>query len=218
MKFINPAPLGNIDNFLSSSKVMVINSYPNQRVVSPFAGVVSNINPLDQTIEIEHNVNGTKYYSKIKGVVNFYVSLGYRVLQGDILGFFGDKPIEFSITDKLGFKQNLDFFFQDFKSKEQPDKETKEKSEKEKKEKSEKEKKEKSEKEKKEKSELSVDLGLSTDEDIPALYRGMMNLFAAPFSVVGSAFKGNLVKKTKKEEKEEKINENVKRIKNLIKF
>ncbi len=202
MKFINPAPLGNIDNFLSSSKVMVINSYPNQRVVSPFAGVVSNINPLDQTIEIEHNVNGTKYYSKIKGVVNFYVSLGYRVLQGDILGFFGDKPIEFSITDKLGFKQNLDFFFQDFKSKEQPDKETKEKSE----------------KEKKEKSELSVDLGLSTDEDIPALYRGMMNLFAAPFSVVGSAFKGNLVKKTKKEEKEEKINENVKRIKNLIKF
>lgn len=209
MKFINPAPFGNIDNFLSSSKVMVINSYPNQRVVAPFDGIISSINPSEQSVEIEHNVNGTKYYSKIKGIVNFYVSLGYRVSQGDILGFFGDKPIEYSIVDKIGFKQNLNTFFQDFQSKEQPDKKTKEK---------EKSEKEKIEKEKKEKSKLNVDLGLSTDEDIPALYRGMMNIFAAPFSVVGSAFKGNLIKKTKKEEKEEKINEDVKRIKTLINF
>lgn len=201
MKFINPAPFGNIDNFLSSSKVMVVNSYPNQKIVSPFEGIINDINPSEKTVEIEHNVNGTKYYSKITGVVKFYVNKGYRVSQNDIIGFFGDEPIKYSITDKMGFKQNLDSFFKDFSDVKQKD-----------------DKKETKDKEKKEKEKLSVDLGLSKDEKTPALYRGFLNLLTLPFTVAGSALKGDLIKRKKSEEKEEKINEDIQRIKKLIKF
>ena len=207
MKFINPVPYGNIDNFLSSSKVMVMNSYPNQKIVAPFNGLINNVDLSEKSIEIEHNVNGSKVYSKINGIVNPYVNKGYKVSQNDIIGFVGDEPIKYSITDRMGFKQNLDSFFKDLTNKKQTGDDEKKQKEVDSK-----------EKENKEKEKLSIDLGLSKDEQLPGLYRGMMNLFAAPFSVVGSALKGNLIKRKKSEEKEEKINEDIQRIKKLIKF
>lgn len=200
MKFLNPAPFGNIDNFSSSSKKMTIESYPNEKIVAPYHGVITLSDPSSKTIEIEHNIDGTKYYSKITEVEKFYVNQGHKVMQNDFLGVFGNTPITYSITDDSGNSQNLDYFFNDYGGK----KETENKIE-------------KNDKEKKEKTKLNIDLGLSTDKKLPVLYRGMMNIFAAPFSIAGSPFRGNLFKKSKSKDENEKINEDIKRIKTLLK-
>lgn len=203
MKFVKPVPFGNISNH-STSNMMSFSTYPNDKVISPYDGVVvaTDNSKCDGFIMIEHFINGETFYSEICKVKTPYVFDGYKVRKNDLIGSVGnDGVIEYRISDKNGNFVKMNKFFIEMdkplddvtNTKNEIDKNT----------------------DKKKKSKLNIDLGLSTDKDLPVLYRGGMNLFALPFSVVGSAFKG-INKKIKNDD--EKLNENIDKIKKLIKY
>jgi hypothetical protein len=200
MSFVKPVPYGNLDN-KTTSKTMVFIGHPNDKVVSPYDGVVVESDDFncDGFVKIEHLIKGKTFYSEICNVKNQIVFKGYRVKKNDIIGSVGnDGVIEYRISDDDGNFVKIGDFFNDSTKLTDDENINKE-----------------IDKQKDSKNKINLDLGLSKDKELPVLYRGAMNLFALPFSTVGSVFKGG---KKKSKNDDEKINEDIVRIKKLINY
>ena len=108
--FISPSPNGNLNQGMLS-KTVGLSSYDNDRLVSPYDGiVVPSFNRCDGNLSIEHNVNGETFYSDFCEIGRVIVGIGSTVKQGRTIGYFSDKEISFSILNKNKSKQNVDNF------------------------------------------------------------------------------------------------------------
>jgi len=108
--FISPSPNGNLNQGMLS-KTVGLSSYENDRLVSPYDGiVVPSINRCDGNLTIEHNVNGETFYSDFCEIGRVIVGIGSTVKQGHTIGYFSDKEISFSILNKKKSKQNVNDF------------------------------------------------------------------------------------------------------------
>jgi len=108
--FISPSPNGELKQGLLS-KTVSLSSYDNDRLVSPYDGiVVPSINRCDGNLSIEHNVNGEIFYSDFCEIARIIVGIGGTVKQGHTIGYFSDNDISFSILNKNKSKQNVNDF------------------------------------------------------------------------------------------------------------
>lgn len=108
--FISPSPNGNLNQGMLS-KTVGLSSYDNDRLVSPYDGiVVPSFNRCDGNLSIEHNVNGETFYSDFCEIGRVIVGIGSTVKQGHTIGYFSDKEISFSILNKNKSKQNVGDF------------------------------------------------------------------------------------------------------------
>lgn len=107
------------------SKSAELKSYRMDKVMSPYDGVVvktNNNNCTDGYLLIQHNIGGSKFYSQFCGVNNPLAHLSDNVRGGSTIGFFSEEPITYSVLSS-----NLDYvnpkkflngeFFKDVESK-----------------------------------------------------------------------------------------------------
>jgi hypothetical protein len=108
--FISPSPNGHLNQGMLS-KTVGLSSYNNDRLVSPYDGiVVPSFNRCDGNLSIEHNVNGEIFYSDFCEITRIIVGIGGAVKQGHTIGYFSDNEISFSILNKNKSKQNVNDF------------------------------------------------------------------------------------------------------------
>ena len=186
--FISPSPNGNLNQGMLS-KTVGLSSYDNDRLVSPYDGiVVPSFNRCDGNLSIEHNVNGETFYSDFCEIGRVIVGIGNTVKQGHTIGYFSDKEISFSILNKNKSKQNVgDFlsghqFKKDVKKSETKEPKTKETS-----------------------SKSSNDRVGGSDI--------FTDILLSPISFINKA----LSDKPKKKKEDDDLNENIIRIKQLLK-
>jgi hypothetical protein len=194
--FINPAPYGYREN-KSTDKKAYFSSYPNEKIVAPYDGIVvkSDPNECGGNIVIQHIIKGENFFSEFCQVGRITALSGARVLKSDIIGFFGSNPVEFIISDSRKNKMNINDFYS---SKMFDNKSNKE------------DKKEKEEKKK------DKDLEYKKKSEEPVLYDTFLDAFLTPFTLMGKPFKGDMFKKQTNEEFK-RLEEEVKRIKTLLK-
>ena len=186
--FISPSPNGELKQS-SYSKTVSLSSYDNDKLVSPYDGtVVSSNNRCDGNLSIEHNVNGGTFYSDFCEIGRVIVGVGGTVKQGSTIGYFSDKDVSFSILNKNMSKQNVDNFLSGGQFK-QEDKDPKTK-----------------EPKTKEPSEKSSEHRIG-GSDI------FLDTLLSPVSLIHKA----LTHKPQKKKKDDKLNENINRIKQLLK-
>ena len=82
------------------SKSAELKSYRMDKIMSPYDGLVvktNNNNCKSGYLLIQHNIDGSKFYSQFCGVDNPLVHLSDDVRGGATLGFFSDDPITYSV-------------------------------------------------------------------------------------------------------------------------
>lgn len=209
--FINPAPYGEM-KYEDFKNVKLI-AYPNSKLVAPYGGIISEpLNPpCKDFIRIEHNIEDRAVYSLFCNVGKLSVSNRDKVRQGEMIGKFSDDKIDYFILDDNNKKMQIVKFFEE---KVEPVKKEKDGKDKEKDEK---------EKNKDGKSKEGKDKEKNGDENkkksrTSSGESGIENVFLdallLPFSLVHSG--------TKKltgdsDEKDKKLQENIEKIKKLIK-
>lgn len=101
-----------------SSKSYVYSSYPGDRVVSPYDGVVVSVSDTEcnGNIRIKHNFDGNTIYSNFCGIGRSKIAYGENVSQSKPIGIFGDKEIKFEVIDQNGVKQNISSLMSNKKS------------------------------------------------------------------------------------------------------
>ena len=99
-KFINPAPYGNMKSSMMSKSVDLI-AYPNSKLINPYDGVIifDRTPSCENFIKIKHEFNGDDIYSEFCNVGKSFVSPGDRIKQGQIIGYFTDDRISYSIKN-----------------------------------------------------------------------------------------------------------------------
>lgn len=200
--FTNPSPYGDMKP--NSEKEYRLVSYPSSKLSSPYDGVVIEpLNPpCENYIQIRHNVNDRMFDSLFCGVGNRIVSHGDKVRKGQTIGSFGEDKIMFYVMDSLtGKKVSVERFYQEpVTSKVSDDKEKESEKNKES------EKKKESEKEKVKKKKLSGD---GSPETV------FLDALLLPFSAL-NAMTSKVTKKDKDEEKKDKLQEQINRIKKML--
>ena len=107
----NPAPFSNLKK---SSNQWNFTSYENDRLFPPADGIITETSSeCNGLIKIKHNVNGETIYSKFCGVGNISAITGQNVRKSNTIGYFGTKPIYFTLLDKRDKKLNIESFFTD---------------------------------------------------------------------------------------------------------
>ena len=202
MKFTNPISGGKINKSYFSKKVD-IESLPNSIINAPYDGLIVSYDDskCGGKLKIKHNVNGEEYYSVFCGLINLPNHLrrsNTRVTQNEPIGETSTNKLTFSIENPKGNEEDVIEFM---KGKETKIKDT----------------------EKKDYEKKSYSRGdIKTDPITSSLIKGMLS----PFGVVSSMFDSEEKEKRRKErqkEKEEKekkesgLNEEIKRIKELLK-
>jgi hypothetical protein len=87
------------------SKSAELKSYRMDKVMSPYDGVVVKTNnSSDGYLLIQHNIGGSKFYSQFCGVNNTLAHLSDNVRGGSTIGFFSEEPITYSVLSS-----NLDY-------------------------------------------------------------------------------------------------------------
>ena len=205
--FINPAPYGEMK--YEDFKTVKLISYPDSKLVAPYEGVVSEpLNPpCKDFIRIEHKLEDRKVYSLFCDVGKVAVSNKDKVRQGQMIGKFSDDKIDYFILDDNNKKTQIVSFFE---KKVDPVKKEKEGKEKEGKEKENKDKegKDKKQNNDNEKNKKRTSTGESGIENV------FLDALLLPFSLVHSGAKkitGD------SDEKDKKLQENIEKIKKLIK-
>lgn len=205
-KFINPAPYGEMK--FDGEKTANLIAYPNSKLISPYDGIVvfDQTPRCEDSITIKHNFKDNIVYSVFCGVKQKRVSYNTDVRQGNIIGLFGDDKIKYTILDSDDKKQLLAKFYYNDLTKDD-------------------DKKEKNKKDKEKTTTTTTTLKLS-NTDYPNPF---MDILLSPFTVASNLSKEikkdvkqvfSKEKKDKdkdKEDDEKKLNENIKRIKKLIK-
>jgi len=109
------------------SKSAELKSYRMDKVMSPYDGSVvktNNNNCNSGYMLIQHNIDGTKFYSQFCGIDNPLVHLSDDVRGGTTLGFFSDDPITYSVlSSNLEYLNPKKFLNGElFKNEESPEK------------------------------------------------------------------------------------------------
>lgn len=89
------------------SKSAELKSYRMDKVMSPYDGVVvktNNNSCSDGYLLIQHNIGGSKFYSQFCGINNALAHLSDNVRGGSTIGFFSEEPITYSVLSS-----NLDY-------------------------------------------------------------------------------------------------------------
>lgn len=213
MSFEKPIKFGRLKSSSSTNKKFVYTPDSFDKVLAPYDGHIDEIdlNKDDGFIKIKHNVDGETIYSELKGVTknsnDLYISWGKDVKKGEELAKAGTTDIEFQIKDKERNFKNIDPYFSlsPKKDEKKGEKKSEEKKSEEK----------KSEEKKNEKNKLKDDdsegwnLNRKASE-LPSLFTTAL---LSPLSLVNQIFSSK--KETKEEE--EKLMEEIKRIKQLLK-
>jgi hypothetical protein len=112
MTFIKPIKYGHLTNETSKKHIYTPDNVDS--VLAPYEGVITDVNysKCDGLIQISHLLNGKVFYSEICGVnKNIYVGSGMSVKKGDIIGQCGGKDIKFVIKDSNKNEIDLQPFF-----------------------------------------------------------------------------------------------------------
>ena len=204
--FIKPVNGGQVS--YRGDKKMIISSFNGDRVLSTYDGIITESDPTQcgGFIQIEHDINNKAHFSNYCNVGRIMIGRRVPVRQGETIGYVGDDNLEYEIFNSNGHKQSLHSFFT-IKNNDKDDKTKKEKP------------KEVKTPEIKTSKQTYFDK-LNSSE--PGLHSLTKNLIVAPFHVtdfIGKKVKQgiNKLKSKKDEENEQKVNEEIDRIKQLLK-
>ena len=108
IQFVNPIAGSIITNIPGSKSVNIMANYGSP-IVSPYNGVVSDINNDDVTIS--HNINNQIVYSKFSGINRPQVGINVPLKQGESFAYCDSTDIKYTILDDNGGKMNVGPFF-----------------------------------------------------------------------------------------------------------
>ena len=211
--FINPAPYGEM-KYEDFKKVKLI-SYPDSKLVAPYEGIISEpLNPpCKDFIRIEHKIEDRTVYSLFCDVGKLTVTNRDKVRQGEMIGKFSDDKIDYFILDDNNKKIQIVKFFEEKvepvkKEKDGKDKEEDKKGKEKNKDGKGKEDKDKEKNGDENKKKRRTSSGESGIENV------FLDTLLLPFSLIHSG--------TKKltgdsDDKDKKLQENIEKIKKLIK-
>jgi septal ring factor EnvC (AmiA/AmiB activator) len=218
MNFINPIKYGKLTD--ESSKTYTYTPEADDSIVAPFDGVVTLVDnkKCDGFIQISHLINGKVFYSEICGAnKNIFVGGGMDVKKGQTIASCGGKNVTFEIKDGNKDKVSISPFMLGLSQTQKDNTEKKKELEKEKEPKKEKESEKQNNKKKEDdllnkKEKKGWDLTNPKDpKELPNLFTSLM---LTPFAFIE---KGLKPKKKEMEEEEEKLNEEILKIKKLLK-
>lgn len=206
--FIIPIVGGRVSG--EKSRLMTISSFRDSKVLSTYDGIVTQVDPnvCNGFIQIEHDINDVPYFSNFCNVGRIMVGRRLPVSQGETIGYLGDESLEYSIVDDNDDKQSLSNFFKrenretskevDSNKSDDKDKTDKIKS-----------------------VELPKDNYVDRTQGKDVGFHSLMkNALVAPFHVTDFLEKkrlNNVESRKNKKKEEEKLNEELNRIKQLLK-
>ena len=214
MNFIDPIKYGRLTN--DSSKTYVYTPEADDSIVAPFDGVVTAVDykKCDGFVQISHLINGKIFYSEICGAnKNIFVGSGMDVKKGQTIASCGGKNVTFEVKDGNKDKVSISTFMKGLPEPKKDDTEKKKEPEN----KKESEKKKESDKKKEEdfldkKEKKGWDLTNPKDpKELPNLFTSLM---LTPFAFIE---KGLAPKKKQTDEEEERLNEEIQKIRKMIK-
>jgi hypothetical protein len=217
MNFIDPIKYGKLTD--ESSKTYTYTPEADDSIVAPFDGVVTLVDKgkCDGFIQISHLINGKVFYSEICGAnknIFVFVGGGMDVKKGQTIATCGGKNVTFEIKDGNKDKISISPFMIGLPQKQKDDTQKKKEPEKEKENTNKKKEFEKNKEvdslNKKEKK--GWDLTTPKDpKELPNLFTSLM---LTPFAFIE---KGLKPKKKENYEEDEKLNEEIQKIKKMIK-
>lgn len=83
----------------------------NAKVYTPFDGIVFGVDESNGLVKIKHTSDFSGYISKISGLDNIKVSKGQKVTKGEVIGKTSDNSITLEITDTHSLDQLISPFF-----------------------------------------------------------------------------------------------------------
>lgn len=175
-----------------------INPQPNPNsstIVSPYDGDIVETDPsvCNGKIRIKHNLNALSYYTEFCNVNRIKVRTGEFIRQNEVIGDLGDNNLKVYVYDNTGKKHSVSEFIKTSDKKlENPKKEKLV-----------------------DKEEDRKDYDDYESNDLPGMYTLPINALLTPLTIFNNmmSYKG----KKKKVEEDEKINEEINRIKRLLK-
>lgn len=102
-----------------SDKTIEFSSHSLDSIVSPYQGVVTTVSTTDcgGKIKIKHRFNGKDLYSQFCNVPTILVAKGETVNGGEKVGKFGSNPIEYALSDGSMNLDTKNFFGKSEKTK-----------------------------------------------------------------------------------------------------
>jgi len=191
IQFVKPVNGSRLNSILGSKSVKITPSYGTP-IVSPYKGVVSEV--VNDGVVITHTINNKKYYSNFKGIHRPQVGVNVPLKQGESFAYGNNTDIEFSILDDNGRKLDVMTFingFDDGTTTTNPDKNK--------------------EKNKNKNKEINL-------TDTPPLHDFFTDILLSPLNLIHKPLKKGMDKlKGKNDDDDDKINEDINRIKQLLK-
>lgn len=168
-------------------------SYFSSKIVAPYDGDVVEVDPsvCDGKIKIKHNINGLYYFSEFCNVNRIQVRQGEFVRKNENIGDLGDNSLKVHVYDNNGNKYPISKFIKD------SDKKPEEKS--------------------KYKTDDKVEYKDNSRSEYPGEFTLPINTLLTPLTIFNDMMSYKGKKKKKKVEEDEKINEEIDRIKELLK-
>ena len=168
-------------------------SYFSSKIVAPYDGDVVEVDPsvCDGKIKIKHNINGLYYFSEFCNVNRIQVRQGEFVRKNENIGDLGDNSLKVHVYDNNGNKYPISKFIKD------SDKKPEEKS--------------------KYETEDKVEYKDNSRSEYPGEFTLPINTLLTPLTIFNDMMSYKGKKKKKKVEEDEKINEEIDRIKELLK-
>jgi hypothetical protein len=109
----NKISSGTIKN---NGKSLIISSHNMSRISTPYLGEVIKINSKDCNsgyLLIRHIINKKYYYSQFCGIGNLIVGIGDYVIEGNTIGYFSNESIKYSFFDEnlkhISFNDSLTY-------------------------------------------------------------------------------------------------------------
>lgn len=195
IQFVKPVNGSRLNSMLGSKSVKITPSYGTP-IVSPYKGVVSEV--VNDGVVITHTINNKKYYSNFKGIHRPQVGVNVPLKQGESFAYGNNTDIEFSILDDNGRKLDVMTFINGFDDGKSVVPVTTDDDE---------------ENKKKKKNKEPIELS-----DKPPLHDFFTDILLSPLNLIHKPLKKGMDKlKGKKDDDDDKINEDINRIKQLLK-
>lgn len=203
IQFVNPISGSKITDIPGSKSVNITANYGSP-IVSPYKGIVSDIT--NDAVTISHNINNQTVYSKFSGINRPQVGINVPLKQGESFAYCDTTDIKYTILDSNGEKMNATPFFNgidDGTSKPSDEKE----------------------KEKEPKKSSEDEFGKDPKHNKSYISDFLAHLALKPFDVIHDKIRPKTAAekqkekedKDKKESEKQKVNEEINRIKQLLK-
>lgn len=107
-------PLSDTSITSEKEKSITYEGSRSEPIYSPYDGLVEDTDntKCDGWVQIAHMANNSVVYSNICGVDRISTARGMTVRQGDVIGYYGTKPIVFKILDHKKDESKIKPFFQ----------------------------------------------------------------------------------------------------------